>query len=82
MFPIVTRKPWGLAILILNFILPSSGTFIAAGNAEDKRLLVWGILQVLTSFILIGVLWSWITGIMIFARSEAPLEVAPDAAAA
>lgn len=70
MFPIVTRKPWGLAIMILNFLLPSSGTFMAAGNAEDKRLMVWGILQVLTLFLGIGVLWAWFTGVMIYVRSE------------
>jgi hypothetical protein len=73
-FPIVTRKPWGFAILLLNIFLPSSGTFMAAGNAEDKKLMVWGILQLLTLFIGVGVIWSWLTGIMIFMRSEPALD--------
>lgn len=75
MVPIVTRRPWGLAILVLNVLLPGSGTFLAAGNQEDMRYMVYAILQVLTFLVIVGWVWSIVTGIMIYVKSEPPVDV-------
>ncbi len=74
MIPIVTRKPWGIACLVLSIFFPGSGALIAAGNAENKKWLVIGILQGVTALIIIGFPWSWVTGVMIFLKSEPPVE--------
>ncbi len=74
MVPIVTRKPWGLACLVLNIFLPGSGTFVAAGNQENLRYMVYAILQALTFWMLVGWVWSIVTGVMIYMRSEPPVE--------
>lgn len=74
MVPIVTRKPWGIVCLVLNILLPGTGTLVAAGNQEDKKYLVFGIVQLLTALIVVGVLWSIVTGIMIFVKSEPPVD--------
>ncbi len=75
MVPIVTRKPWGIACLVLNIFLPGTGTLVAAGNQEDKKYLIIGIAQILTTLIIVGALWSIVTGIMIFVKSEPPVDV-------
>lgn len=82
MVPIVTRQPWGLACLILNILLPGSGTFVAAGNQENMRYMVYAILQVLTFWAVVGWVWSVVTGILIYVRSEAPVDEGRGAAAA
>ncbi len=74
MIPIVTRKPWGVACLVLSIFFPGSGALIAAGNAENTKWLVIGILQGVTAFMLVGFVWSWVTGVMIFMKSEPPVE--------
>ena len=68
--PIVDRKPWGIICLVMNVFFPGTGSLIAAGNMEDIRTFVFGILQMLLTLILIGWLWSIIWGILIFVRSE------------
>ncbi len=74
MVPIVTRKPWGIICLVLNIFLPGTGTMVAAGNQEDKTYLIFGVIQLLTSILLIGFLWSIVTGVLIFMKSEAPVQ--------
>lgn len=74
MVPIVTRKPWGIVCLVLNILLPGTGTLVAAGNQEDKKYLIFGIVQLLTALIVVGFLWSIVTGVMIFVKSEPPVD--------
>ncbi len=68
--PSIKRKPWGIIVLVMNIFLPGSGTMIAAGNMEETRLFVHGLLQALLSIFLVGILWSWIWGVLLFIKSR------------
>ncbi len=73
MVPIVTRSPWGIACLVLNILLPGTGTMVAAGNQESKKYLIFGIVQLLTFWTLVAWAWSIIVGVLIFVKSEPPV---------
>lgn len=78
MVPIVTRKPWGIVILVLNCIpwpgFTGVGTLMAGANQEDQRYLITGAIQtaLAASFLGLIVAWPWsvVSGIRIFLRSE------------
>ena len=65
-------KPWHIVLLILNVIFPGWGTMISAccdGKFDSCTFLV-GLVQLLTSFLLIGWLWSIYWGWLIFRKSD------------
>lgn len=68
--PIVDRKPWGIICLVMNVLLPGTGSLVAAGNMEDLRTFVIGVLQILLFWTLIVWLWSIVWGVLILLRSE------------
>lgn len=69
--PTVERSPWGILCLILNIVpVPGVGTIIAGVKASATNQIVKGAVQILTTFILVGAVWSIIDGIRIFMRSR------------
>lgn len=68
--PSIKRRPWGIIVLVMNVLLPGSGTFIAAGNMEERRLFVHGVLQVVLTVVLVGWLWSIVWGVLLFVKSR------------
>lgn len=67
--PIVRRKPWGIICLIMNFLpIGGIGTMMAASNQENTRWFTYGVIQMVGIFILLP--WSWVSGILIFIKSE------------
>lgn len=68
--PIVTRKPWGIVCLVMNILLPGTGSMIAGGNQEDIRYYVYGVVQLLLAWTLVAWAWSIVLGVLIFLKSE------------
>lgn len=68
--PVVRRKPWGIICLIMNILVPGTGTMMAGSNQENTRYFVWGLLQLLLFWTMIAYLWSIVLGVMIFIKSE------------
>ena len=72
--PTVKRSPNGILALVLCILLSGIGTIIV-GAIDDrgnnkKNIIIVGILQVLLSFIFVGVIWAIIWGILVFVRSN------------
>lgn len=68
--PSIKRRPWGIICMVMNILLPGSGTFIAAGNMEETRLFTHGVLQVVLTPLLVGWLWSIVWGVLLFTKSR------------
>lgn len=68
--PIVTRKPWGVICLVMNILLPGTGSMIAGGNQEDIKYYIYGVVQLVLLWTLVAWAWSIVMGILIFLRSE------------
>jgi hypothetical protein len=68
--PVVTRKPWGIICLVMNVILPGTGTMIAAGNQEDVKHWVFGLVQMLLFWTVLPWVWSIVWGVLILLKSE------------
>lgn len=66
--PIVPRK-WGIICLVFNIFPPGIGTMVAAGNQESVKHFVFGLLQFLFFWTLVGWIWSIWWGINIFRHS-------------
>ena len=70
----VVKLDKGLAIvcLILNIIFPGVGTMISActGSKFNQLALIYGILQLLTAFLIVGWIWSIVQGIWILEKSS------------
>jgi uncharacterized membrane protein (DUF485 family) len=66
------KAPMGIILLILNIIIPGVGTFINGlmGDKIHLTTVIIGILQILTTFILIGWIWSIWWGILIFQKQK------------
>ena len=74
----LVRKPWHLVICILNFIIPGSGTMIAAfpkvlEDVEEANSMQWsqmvdGCLQLITSVLIIGYVWSVWAGLTFYKK--------------
>ena len=65
-------KPVAIIAAILNIILPGFGTALAACMANDnvsKTQLVIGLIQFLTSFVLIGWIWSIYWGYLLVMKA-------------
>jgi len=61
-------------IVILNFILPGTGTILASCLTHDKVINCWaiwiGYLQFITALLLIGFIWSWWWAIRIIHKTD------------
>ena len=64
--------PWHIIFLVLNVIFPGLGTILSACCGSDLK--VWpvmvGLVQMFTSFLIIGWLWSIWWGWLIFRKSD------------
>ena len=63
----------GLIVLLLSILLPGWGTIIAgilAKGESQKPAIIVGILQIVTCWLLIGWVWSIITGLAIYKNSQ------------
>jgi hypothetical protein len=68
--PAVERSPWGILCLILNIVpLPGLGSIIAGAKTSHTKTIVFGIIQFVTAFIVIGWIWSIVWGVLIFMKS-------------
>lgn len=76
--PTVQRKPWGILALILDVIVPGTGTIVAGAKVGETGQIIKGIIQLLLFWTIIGWVWSIIDGIRIFTHST----VTPAATAA
>ena len=68
--PVVPRKPWGVICLVMNILLPGTGTMIAAGNQENTKYFVYGLVQLLTFWTLVTWAWSVVVGVLVLLKSE------------
>lgn len=68
--PVVRRKPWGIICLVMNIFLPGTGTMMAASNQEVPRYFVFGLLQLLLFWTVVGWVWSIVVGVLIFVKAE------------
>ncbi|KAL0483513.1 hypothetical protein AKO1_014553 [Acrasis kona] len=77
------EETMALVVLILNIIFPGIGTIVAAilTDSDEKRKwnLIFGVLQILLSFLLIGWLWSILWGVIIYYRNTGAMKNMPDA---
>lgn len=79
------HKVVAVIVFCLNFVLPGFGTMVAscATKAETvpKTQIVIGILQFLTSFVIIGwilsILWGWLIILKAFEYGEEPDPLSP-----
>lgn len=67
--PVVRRKPWGILCLVMS-IIPGVGTMMAASNQENTRWFVYGVIQLLTFWLIAPYVWSLVNGVLIFVKSE------------
>ena len=70
-FPIVS-SPMNYVVLILNLFLPGFGTILMSFYSKpvSKTHIAVGLLQFFTSsFFFLGLIWSWIWGVLILLKS-------------
>jgi hypothetical protein len=62
----------GTTVLLLNCFLPGWGTFFSGFASKEARLnnIILGIIQIATSIILVGWVWSIYTGYLIWDVSK------------
>ena len=65
------KAPWPLIMLVLNIIIPGTGTMMNAcmGERFSCTSILVGLLQLLLSYILIGWVWSIWWGILIIEKA-------------
>jgi len=59
---------WGTGMLIVNILLPGVGTLVAGIKSERNTTMVIGVLQFITSFLLVGWIWSIYWGYLIYKK--------------
>ncbi len=64
--------PWGLILFIVNIFVPGIGTILSSFFSEpiNKTSLCYGVLQIVTFWLLIGWLWSIYHGWRIYEKSK------------
>ena len=66
-------KPLAVFCCVINVILPGSGTITASCMTDEPKVskvqIVVGVLQFLTSIVLIGYFWSWYWGYLIVGKA-------------
>lgn len=67
--PTVARSPIGILALILNIIPGGIGSIVAGASAKDTKTIVFGVLQFVLGFVVVGWIWSIVWGILIFKES-------------
>jgi hypothetical protein len=66
-------SPFHIVIFVLNIFFPGVGTIMSAFFDEEginNSALVWGVLQLLTTFLIIGWCWSIYHGYLIYKKSS------------
>ena len=65
-------KTLAIVCLVLNIILPGVGTMISACTGSDfnATALIYGVLQLLTAWLIVGWIWSIVHGIWLVDKSS------------
>lgn len=60
---------------ILNILFPCGlGTMICSCMTRRRRMLVTGVLQLITTILIVGIFWSFVHGICMLVASGTPIE--------